>query len=51
MIVHVACSLGADLIVMGLNHSRYLGAGRNMPGGTAYQVVCEAGCSALTVRS
>lgn len=51
MIVHVACSLGADLIVMGLNHSRYLGTEAHMPGGTAYQVVCEAGCSVLTVRS
>lgn len=51
MIVHEACSLGADLIVMGLNHSRYLGTTPHLPGGTAYQVVCEAGCSVLTVRS
>jgi nucleotide-binding universal stress UspA family protein len=51
IIVHVACSLGADLVVMGLNHSGYSGAAAHMPGGTAYQVVCEAGCSVLTVRS
>jgi nucleotide-binding universal stress UspA family protein len=49
VIMHVACISGADLIVMGLNHYRYLGASPHMPGRTAYQAVCEAGCSVLTV--
>ena len=51
LILHEAGRTGADLIVMGLNHSRYLGTAPHMPGGTAYQVVCGAGCSVLTVRS
>jgi len=51
MILHVAGTLGADLIVMGLNRSRHIETASHMPWDTAYQVVRGAVCPVLTVRS
>jgi nucleotide-binding universal stress UspA family protein len=49
-ILRVARSLKADLIIMGLNHSKHSRAVSHMPQTTAYRVVSEAHCSVLTVR-
>ena len=51
MIVHVARELNADLIVMGLNRTKRIATASHAPWATAYEVVCRAGCSVLTVRS
>lgn len=51
VILHVASTVGADLIVMGVNRSHPIDAASHMPSATAYEVVCGAGCSVLTVRS
>ena len=51
MIVHTAQELNADLIVMGLNRTKRLATVSHAPWATAYDVVCRAGCSVLTVRS
>jgi nucleotide-binding universal stress UspA family protein len=50
-ILHVARSLEAELIVMGLNHSPSIDTASHMPWATAYKVVRDATCSVLTVRS
>jgi len=41
----------ADLIVMGLDHSRHGRAVSHLPMTTTYRVVCQAPCSVLTVRN
>jgi len=41
----------ADLIVMGLDHSRHGRAVSHIPKTTTYRVVCQAPCSVLTVRN
>ena len=51
VILHVASTVGADLIVMGVNRSHLIDTSSHMPSTTAYEVVCGAGCSVLTVRS
>lgn len=51
MILHVAGTLGADLIVMGLNRSRHIETASHMPWDTAYEVVRGAVCPVLTVRT
>ena len=48
-ILQVALNRQADLIILGLRPSPYLGVSR-MPGATAYEVVCGAGCPVLTIR-
>jgi nucleotide-binding universal stress UspA family protein len=50
-ILRIARSLKADLIIMGLNHSKHGGAVSHLPLTNAYKVVCEAHCSVLTVRN
>jgi len=50
-ILHVAHSTKADLIIMGLDHSKHGRMASHLPATTAYQVVCQAHCSVLTVRS
>lgn len=51
MILQVAHALAADLIIMGLNRSKYVDSLSHLPRTTAYQVVCGAICPVLTVRS
>ena len=41
----------ADAITLGLHHSTYIGTASHLPWATAYEVVCGAGCSVLTVRN
>lgn len=48
--LRVAHARKADLIIMGLNHSKYAGAVSHLPQTTAYKIVCGAHCSVLTVR-
>jgi nucleotide-binding universal stress UspA family protein len=50
-ILHVARSIKADLIILGLNHSKHGGAVSHLPETTAYKIVTEAHCSVLTVRN
>jgi nucleotide-binding universal stress UspA family protein len=50
-ILHVARSLTADLIIMGLNHSNHGRALSHLPETTAYKIVVGAHCSVLTVRN
>jgi len=50
-ILHVARSLKSDLIIMGLDHSKHGSLAAHLPATTAYQVVSQAHCSVLTVRS
>lgn len=50
-ILHVADTLQADVIIMGLRRSRYIDTASHMPWDTAYAVVCGAACPVLTVRS
>ena len=49
--LRVARTLKADLIVMGLDHSKHGRLAAHLPTTTAYQVVCEARCAVLTVRN
>jgi nucleotide-binding universal stress UspA family protein len=49
-ILRVARTLKADLVIMGLNHSRHGRAISHLPETTAYQVVTAAHCPILTVR-
>jgi nucleotide-binding universal stress UspA family protein len=50
-ILHAAATLKVDLIIMGLNRSKYIDASAHMPWATAYEVVCGATCPVLTARS
>ena len=50
-ILLVARSLKADLIVMGLDHSKHGRLAAHLATTTTYQVVCEAHCAVLTVRN
>ena len=50
-ILHVARSLKADLIILGLNHSKHGGAISHLPETTAYKIAVGAHCSVLTVRN
>jgi len=50
-ILQVALELKFDLIFMGLRHSSHVATASHMPWATAYDVVCNAGCPVLTVRS
>jgi nucleotide-binding universal stress UspA family protein len=49
-IVQAANTLKSDAIILGLHRSALIGAASHMPWATAYEVVCGAGCSVLTVR-
>lgn len=49
-ILRVARSLKTDLIIMGLDHTKHGSMAAHLPMTTAYQVVCQAHCSVLTVR-
>jgi nucleotide-binding universal stress UspA family protein len=49
-ILRVARTLHTDLIIMGLDHSKHGRLAAHLPTTTAYQVVCQAHCSVLTVR-
>jgi len=50
-ILQTASALKADTIILGLHHKRHIGTDSHLPWATAYEVVCDAGCSVLTVRS
>ena len=50
-ILQAANSLKADAIILGLHRSTHIGTKSHMPWATAYEVVCGAGCSVLTVRN
>jgi nucleotide-binding universal stress UspA family protein len=50
-ILHAANHLKADAIVLGLHRSTHIGTASHMPWATAYEVVCDACCSVLTVRN
>ncbi len=50
-ILHAAASLQADLIIMGLDHSRHGRVAAHLPATTTYQVICQARCGVLTVRN
>ena len=50
-ILNAARLRNADLIVMGLDHSRHGRAVSHIPKTTTYRVVCQAPCSVLTVRN
>lgn len=50
-ILLVARELKTDLIILGLDHSKHGRSAAHLPMTTAYQVVCQAHCSVLTVRS
>jgi nucleotide-binding universal stress UspA family protein len=50
-ILEVAADCKADLIVMGLNHAALPRASAHLPWTTAYDVVRNAACPVLTIRS
>jgi nucleotide-binding universal stress UspA family protein len=50
-ILKAANTVKADAIILGLHHSTHIGATSHLPWATAYDVVCGAGCSVLTVRN
>jgi len=50
-ILRVARSLRADLIVLGLDHTKHGRAVAHLPTTTTYKVVSEAYCAVLTVRN
>lgn len=50
-ILRSARSLNADLIVLGLDHTKHGRAAAHLPTTTTYKVVSEAQCSVLTVRN
>jgi len=50
-ILQAANTLKADAIILGLHRSTYIDTKSHMPWATAYEVVCGAGCSVLTVRN
>jgi nucleotide-binding universal stress UspA family protein len=49
-ILQAANRLKADAIILGLHCSTHIDTKSHMPWATAYEVVCGAGCSVLTVR-
>ena len=49
-ILQTADTLKADAIIMGLHRSKHIDTKSHLPWATAYEVVCGAGCSVLTVR-
>ena len=51
VIQHVASEFAADLIVMGLNSTSHFDTAAHNPWDAAYEVVCNAHCPVLTVRS
>lgn len=50
-ILRAARLLKADLIVLGLDHSKHGRLAAHLPATTTYKVVCEAHCAVLTVRN
>jgi nucleotide-binding universal stress UspA family protein len=50
-ILQAANGLKADAIILGLHRSTHIDTKSHMPWTTAYEVVCGAGCSVLTVRN
>ncbi|MGA7547764.1 MAG: universal stress protein [Candidatus Sulfotelmatobacter sp.] len=50
-ILQTANTLKADAIILGLHRATHIGTASHMPWATAYEVVCGAGCSVLTVRN
>jgi nucleotide-binding universal stress UspA family protein len=50
-ILQTANTLKADAIILGLHRSTHVDTKSHMPWATAYEVVCGAGCSVLTVRN
>ena len=50
-ILRVAHALKADLIVLGLDHSKHGRLATHLPTTTTYKVVSEAHCSVLTIRN
>jgi nucleotide-binding universal stress UspA family protein len=50
-ILQVADTLKADAIILGLHRSSHIDTKPHMPWATAYEVVCGACCSVLTVRN
>jgi nucleotide-binding universal stress UspA family protein len=50
-ILKAANAFKTDAIILGLHRSTHIGTASHMPWATAYEVVCGAGCSVLTVRN
>jgi nucleotide-binding universal stress UspA family protein len=50
-ILQTASNLKADAIILGLHRSGHIDAKTHLPWATAYEVVCGASCSVLTVRN
>jgi len=50
-ILKAANTSKADAIILGLHRSTHIGTASHLPWATAYEVVCGAGCSVLTVRN
>jgi len=50
-ILKAANTFKADAIILGLHRSTHIGTASHLPWATAYEVVCGAGCSVLTVRN
>lgn len=50
-ILQTADSFKSDAIILGLRRSTRTGSASHVPWATAYEVVCGAGCSVLTVRN
>jgi nucleotide-binding universal stress UspA family protein len=50
-ILQTSNTFKADAIILGLHRSDYLGTASHLPWATAYEVICGAGCSVLTVRN
>jgi nucleotide-binding universal stress UspA family protein len=50
-ILKAAYTFKADAIILGLHRSTHIGTASHLPWATAYDVVCGASCSVLTVRN
>jgi len=50
-ILKAADAFKVDAIILGLHRSTHIGTASHLPWATAYEVVCGAGCSVLTVRN
>lgn len=50
-ILQAAETLKADAVILGLHRSKHIETKSHLPWATAYEVVCGAGCSVLTVRN
>jgi len=50
-ILKAADAFKVDAIILGLHRSIHIGTASHLPWATAYEVVCGAGCSVLTVRN